>query len=218
MPEPKGITPVGIDLNETNALVAVDADGRELFITGRETKIKNKRTAQTVGKLQQKLATRKAEGADTRSVRRNLKRLGRARSRRTKDFSCCTAKRLCEWSPQNAVLVFEDLQMAQPQKGLIRGKKLRQRLILWSHAAIREAVTNRAQLTGQAVVFVDPAYTSQNCSRCGLRGNRKRHSFTCPHCGHSQHADLNAALNIRQKFAQLRLGGAPSIAPEALVV
>ena len=36
-PEPKGMTPVGIDLNETNSVVAVDADGRELFITGKAT-------------------------------------------------------------------------------------------------------------------------------------------------------------------------------------
>src|SRR5947208_10716955 len=31
VPEPAGILPVGIDLNETNALVAVDPDGRSLF-------------------------------------------------------------------------------------------------------------------------------------------------------------------------------------------
>lgn len=73
VPEPQGVMPVGIDLNETNALVAVDADDRELFITGHSTKILNKRTARTVGRLQQKLATRKAEDKDTHSVVRTLK-------------------------------------------------------------------------------------------------------------------------------------------------
>src|SRR5689334_3909259 len=34
-PEPVGIHPVGIDLNETNALVAVDPDGNTLFVSGK---------------------------------------------------------------------------------------------------------------------------------------------------------------------------------------
>lgn len=215
---PANISPVGIDLNETNALVAVDAGGRELFITGHATKVRNRRTADVVGRIQKKLATHKARKHDTRSVRRVLKRLGRRRSRRTQDFARVAAKTLCRWAPQDAVLVFEDLQMQQPEKGLTRGARLRQRLSLWQHGAIRDAVTNKAQLMGLGVTFVDPAYTSKNCSRCGLRGVRKRHSFVCPHCSHWQHADINAATNIRSKFVQLRLDGALSIAPEALIV
>jgi putative transposase len=65
------------------------------------------------------------------------------------------------------------------------------------------------------VAKVDPRYTSKNCSRCGLRGKRKRHSFTCPHCGHTAHADINAAYNIRTRFTQSRLSGDSSVSPEA---
>ena len=82
-PEPKGIVPVGIDLNETNAVVAVDVDGRELFITGKATKVRNQRTMQTTKRVQRKLATKKAEGTDTHGVRRVLKRLSGRRKRRT---------------------------------------------------------------------------------------------------------------------------------------
>ena len=207
VPEPQGISPVGIDLNETNALVAVDSDDRELFITGHRTKVLNKRTAHTVGRLQAKLATRKANHQDTKSVRKVMKRLGRKRSNRTKDFACVTAKTLCEWAPKDAVLVFEDLQMSQPVKGLTRGVRLRQRLALWQHAAIREAVTNRAELTGLAIAKVNPAYTSQIHHHCGLLGKRKRHDFYCPHCNVHEHADVNAGFNIRNKFVQSRLDG-----------
>jgi len=73
VPEPQGILPVGIDLGETNALVAVDADGRELFISGKAIKVKNRRTAKTRSRLQSKLAARKAQHTDTRSVRRVMK-------------------------------------------------------------------------------------------------------------------------------------------------
>jgi len=216
-PEPKGVVPVGIDLNETNALVAVDADGQELFVSGLATKVKNKRTMQTTKRVQRKLATRKAEKRDTHSVRRVLKRLSGRRSRRTRDFARVTAKTLVAWAPADAVLVFEDLAtVPKPEKGLTKGVALRRRLSLWQHDAIRQAVTSKAEMAGLAVTFVNPAYTSKNCSRCGLRGVRRRHSFTCPHCGMAMHADLNAAVNIRQRFVQSRLDAAPSVAAEAL--
>src|SRR5207247_1407836 len=64
VPKPQGILPVGIDLGETNALVAVDPDGRELFISGKEIKVKNRRTAKTRARLQSKHAARKAEKKD----------------------------------------------------------------------------------------------------------------------------------------------------------
>lgn len=212
---PQGILPVGIDLNETNALVAVDPDGHTLFISGKATKVKNRRMAKTRARLQSKHATRKAEKKDTRSVRRLLKRLGRKQRNRTRTFAQQTAKQLVEFAPANAVLVFEDLHMPQPQKGKVRGRALRRRLSLWQHGLIREAVTNKAQEHGMLVAKVDPKYTSKNCSRCGLRGIRKRHSFTCPHCGYAEHADKNAAINIRNRFTNLRISGLPSISPEA---
>jgi putative transposase len=215
-PEPLGVVPVGIDLNETNAIVAVDADGREFFQRGKSTKVRNRRTMQTTKRVQRKLAAKKAEGADTHSVRRVLKRLSGRRKRRTDDFARVAAKQLVEWAPPDAVLVFEDLQMQEPARELTRGLALRRRLSQWQHGAIRRAVANKAELAGLSIAEVNPAYTSQNCSRCGLRGKRHRHKFTCPFCGHTQHADVNAAVNIRTRYVQSRLDGEPSTSPEAL--
>ena len=47
--------------------------------------------------------------------------------------------------------------------------------------------------------YVDPAYTSQACNKCGNvdKNNRKTQSvFICTACGHRDNADVNAALNI----------------------
>src|SRR6266702_3746762 len=218
VPEAQGVLPVGIDLGETNALVAVDPDGRELFISGKAIKVKNIRAAKTRSRIQSKHATRKAEKRDTRSVRRLLKRLGRTWRNRTRTFAQQTAKQLVEWAPPQAVLVFEDLHIPQPQKGKIRGRALRRRLSLWQHGAIRQAATNKAQVHGMLIAKVDPRYTSKNCSRCGLRGTRHRHSFRCPHCGFTLHADSNAARNIRNRYTVFRDGGDSSMSPEAQAV
>jgi len=206
-PEPVGMHPVGIDLNETNALVAVDLDGNTLFVSGKATKVANKRTYTTRKRVQRKFATHKAEHKDTRSVRRVLKRLGRKRSNRTRTFAQTVAKQLVTFAPAQAVLVFEALNIPQPRKGTVGSKATRRRLAVWKRQLIRQAAESRAQEMGMVVAEVNPAYTSQTCSRCGLRGNRKRHAFTCPSCGHATHADVNAAVNIRNRYTVFRDGG-----------
>jgi transposase len=47
-------------------------------------------------------------------------------------------------------------------------------------------------------------YTSQQCSNCGHteRRNRSGEVFRCLKCDHSGNADINAAINILQRFLQ----------------
>jgi putative transposase len=49
---------------------------------------------------------------------------------------------------------------------------------------------------------VRPEYTSQQCSDCGHteRRNRRGEVFRCLKCDHSGNADINAAINILQRF------------------
>lgn len=209
VPDPAGVVPVGVDLNETNAVVAVDADGRELFISGLRQKVANTRTRKTFARIQRKRATRKADGRDTRSVRRVLKRLGRKRRNRTRTFCQTAAKRLVAWSPDDAVVVLEALALPQQDKRRRQRPGVRRRLAIFPYALLRECIERKSQERGVLVVAVDPAYTSQDCARCGLRGVRRKHRFTCPHCRHEAHADLNAARNIRDRYTVLR-GGGPS--------
>lgn len=216
VPDPKGIHPVGIDLNETNALVAVAPDGTTLFVSGRDFKVRNLRTRKTRRRLQESLATHKAQKQDTRSMRRLLKRLGRKQRNRTRTFCQQTAAKLVAWVPADSVLVFERLTLPQTSKKLRVRKGTRRRLSQWQRRMMRQSVTNAAERRGLLVEDVNPAYTSQDCSRCGLRGVRKRHTFTCPHCGHEAHADVNAAINIRNRYTLLRQRGPLSTGPEAL--
>ena len=71
---------------------------------------------------------------------------------------------------------------------------------LGSCTARRLLMVYKAQLAGVAVEFLDPAYTSQTCHACGHceRGNRKSQAeFVSKACGRTEHADVNAARNIR---------------------
>jgi putative transposase len=215
-PDPAGTHSVGVDLNETNTVVAVAGDDRGLFISGKETKVRNLRTSKTRSRLQRRLATRKAEGKDTRSVRRALKRHGRSRRNRTRTFAQQAAKRLVVWAGTDSILVFEVLKgIPRPRRGEIGGKAIRRRLSLWQRREIRTAVEYKAQEAGLLVVEVDPRYTSQVCSRCGFRGSRKRHRFSCSARGFAAHADINAAQNIRLRYTVSRDRGLSSCSPEA---
>jgi putative transposase len=65
-----------------------------------------------------------------------------------------------------------------------------------SFYSLQRSVEKQAQERGIPVRYVNPAYTSKRCSRCGGFGRRMRKHFECPHCGFVAHADVNAAFNI----------------------
>ncbi len=57
---------------------------------------------------------------------------------------------------------------------------------------------HKAESAGRVVVAVEPRNTSRTCSHCGhvAKENRNGEAFACLACGHTAHADVNAALNI----------------------
>ncbi|MFG1702193.1 RNA-guided endonuclease InsQ/TnpB family protein [Nonomuraea sp. M3C6] len=64
------------------------------------------------------------------------------------------------------------------------------------------------------VVTINPAYTSQRCSACGIVDRRARESqavFRCRSCGYAGNADVNAARNIQHAagHAVSAWGGSP---------
>jgi len=124
------------------------------------------------------------------------------------DFLHKTSSIICK---NHAILFVEDLNvrnMSKSAKGSLEkpGKSVKQKSGLnksildqgWGEF-FRQLEYKQLWLGGR-VVKVNPAYTSQTCSYCGLvdSDNRKTQaSFSCVACGFHSNADLNAASNIK---------------------
>ena len=212
--DPLGNIPVGVDVGIKNAVVA-STTSDTLIISGNNLAKSNKCTRKTKARIQSKKSSKKELGKDSRSVRRVLKSLSRKQRNRTKTFCRETAAKLCKWAPKNAVLVFEDLHIKKVTKKEHARKGTRRKLNSFFYRSLIQSVTNRAERDGIAITYVDPAYTSQICNRCGVLGIRFGSRFVCPHCELKAHADVNASLNVLTRFAVLRGGGPLSTGLEA---
>ena len=67
---------------------------------------------------------------------------------------------------------------------------------------MQNKIKYKADEYGINVVMIRPSHTSQRCHECGYISKENRQSqdkFKCVNCGHTTHADLNAARNIAMK-------------------
>jgi putative transposase len=66
----------------------------------------------------------------------------------------------------------------------------------WAFAQFGSMLRYKCALRGIPLFEVDPAYTSQICSKCGSIHKPNGKHFKCLTCGHNDHRDANAAFNI----------------------
>ena len=68
----------------------------------------------------------------------------------------------------------------------------------WSYRYIQTRIAQRCEEHDVRVRYINPAYTSQTCSACGVtdKTSRKREVFECNACGVVADADFNASVNI----------------------
>jgi IS605 OrfB family transposase len=73
----------------------------------------------------------------------------------------------------------------------------------WTYRAVLIKIARMCEVNGIELVKVSPQYTSQTCSSCGEAHKESRQGdfYKCVSCGHEIDADINAAINIRNKGA-----------------
>src|SRR3990167_7430771 len=140
----------------------------------------------------------------TKSAKRTLKKVSGRLRRFKKDCDYVVAKGLISSFLPGDTIVLEKLTNIKQRCGQKRnaGKKHRIKMGRWSFKRLENAIKNYAELGGIYIEYVEPHYTSQMCSKCGviLKSNRKSQSCYSCSCGLKLNADLNASRNISTKW------------------
>lgn len=131
-----------------------------------------------------------------------LVKIKRKQSRRTREINHKVSRTIVDYAKKHrSVLVLEDLGQIS-KKG--KAKKYVQKS-QWSFYQLETFIKYKAALLGVPVIFVNPAYTSQTCSRCGNLNKANGKHYKCCSCGYFCHRDVNAAFNI-SKLGDKTLG------------
>lgn len=88
-----------------------------------------------------------------------------------------------------------------------RSKAENRRDSMWARAKLTNKLISKLNWHGFEVIEVDPAYTSQMCSKCFCIHEENRHykEFKCHHCGMELDADYNASINIKNRATDKEL-------------
>lgn len=175
---------IGIDLNATSycAVAAIPKTGKIIKL-GKEAphirkKYKNLRKVFQSKKLFKK-----------------IKQIKGKESRKTRNINHTISKKIIEFAALNKCGIKLE-KLTGIRKNLRTNKSFRYTLNSWSYYQLGNMIAYKALLKGIPVLHIHPAYTSQDCSKCGCRGKRNGKKFSCGYCKHSDHADVNAAFNI----------------------
>jgi putative transposase len=152
-------------------------------------------------KTAQRKVSRRKKGSNRRQ--KAVKLLAKAHQqvkRQRQDFHQKAALQLVR---QFDTIYHEELQVAN----MLKNHHLAKSIADAGWSGFLTILSHKAACAGRKVMAVNPAYTSQICSGCGIMVQKglsvRWHS--CPGCGASLHRDHNAAKNI-ERAGQARRG------------
>lgn len=186
-PTEKPIEPaIGIDM------------GLESFATlSTGEKIENPRffrqEEEALAKAQRKLSKQTKDSELRKKARKVVARVHERIVWKRKNFVHQEARKLVS---EFNTIVIEDLSINDMKKNNFHGINKSIGDAAWR--MFLDLLGYKAADAGKRVVKINPAYTSQNCSRCGNRHKLKLSDrvYHCPSCGLQLNRDVNAAINI----------------------
>ena len=131
----------------------------------------------------------------TRSAHRKLREMIGRERRLVQDTDHVISKKIVNLPFD--VFVLEELETVGMKKKK-NGRRFSHKLGSWSPSQLGQFMEYKAEDLGKSVIYIDPKYTSQTCSKCGYidRNNRKGSNFHCMNCNFQLHTDLNASRDI----------------------
>jgi putative transposase len=128
---------------------------------------------------------------------RLLKKLHRKQRRRMSYENHRATRAVVDYAATHRrAVVMEKLENVRSKDSKIRGYSEKNQ---WAFAQFGSMLRYKCALRGIPLIEVDPAYTSQRCSRCGSIHRPSGKQFICLTCGHNDHRDANAAFNIARR-------------------
>jgi IS605 OrfB family transposase len=180
---------IGIDLGIVN--VATDSHGNRY--TGEPVK----RVRKKYRRLRKELQAKKS-----RSARKHLARCRKKESRFLRDVNHCVSKILVGMALHRQKALAVEMLEGIRQRGNRLNRAMRTELNNWAFAQLKLFLSYKCALAGVALIEVDPAYSSQECSRCHHteRANRpSQEVFSCRYCCFRANADVNAAKTLEAR-------------------
>lgn len=145
----------------------------------------------TLAKAQKKLSLLKKGTPKRRKQGKVVAKVHERISNQRKDFCHKESKKIID---QYQYICIEDLNI----KKMVEGSRLAKSITDASWNQFRQFLTYKAVEAGRKLEMVNPAYTSQDCSQCKHREEKKlsERMHCCSRCGYTATRDLNAAQNI----------------------
>lgn len=202
-------TAVGLDMGLTKLVHC--SDGSDIDNPRFAT---NQRTRRLLKLRQRRLSRTKRGGRNRRKLITKVSSLHSKITNRRQAYQWQVAKRLI--NKADAVVV-EDLNIrgmvkrCKPKRDGAKGrflpngqsakKGLNRSILDASWGELINKIEYVAAKSGKVLLKVNPQHTSQTCSACGFVdiANRDKEKFICLECGHFDHADKQAARNIKHR-------------------
>jgi putative transposase len=187
-PSPRIAPVVAIDRGITNLLA--DSDGERILNPAHfERSLKRLCRAQRTVSRRKKGSKNRTKALDR--ANRIYRRVKRQRNHVLHELSTAYTK-------SHGTVVVEKLNV----QGMLKNHCLARRIAGAGWSKFANMLRYKLAWSGGQLVEVPAAYSSQTCSSCGAINALSRHGerFCCVVCGYVDHADLNAAKVLKQRF------------------
>jgi len=181
----------------TKSTIGLDMGLNHFYTDSNGEQVENPRfyrQAEKSMKRSQRLVSRKAKGSNNRRKSRiKLSKIHLKISRQRKDHAIKLARCVIQ---SNDLVVYEDLRV----KNMVRNHCLAKSISDAGWYQFRVWLEYFGKVFGRATVAVNPAYTSQECSSCGVivKKSLSTRTHVCQ-CGCVLDRDENAAIKILNK-------------------
>ena len=202
VPAPEQHTPVhpgraaGIDLGLSDFAAITYSDGtREKITNPRHLRARERKLA----RAQRELARRRKGSANRAKSRAKVARVHRKVRQTRLDFHHQLAARLVRENQAVAVEALSVVGLSRSGATGARGRGMRRSVHDAGWGTFLRVLEEKTTEHGRELVRVNPAYSSQTCSVCGVLDGPKPlkvRTWTCQGCGSVVDRDYNAATNI----------------------